>query len=89
MFENQPVVKSDVLASEAPDSITSMGQALRDDQGDVVVLLVRTEAADFVHNRGEQFAGSKGTVAAQGFNQALFAELFAVGTKGLGDAIGV
>jgi hypothetical protein len=50
-------------------------------------LLVRTEPADFFHNGGEKFAGSEGAMATQGFNQALFAELFAMRAESFGDAI--
>jgi len=89
MLENRPVVKSDVLSSELSGSIASVGKALGDDQGDVVVLLVGAEPADFVNDGGEKIAGRKRAVAAQSFHQALFAELLAMGAKCLGNAIGV
>ena len=66
-----------------------MWQALRDDQRNVVMLFVGAEPANFVHNGREQLARWKGPVAAQGFHQALFTELFAVRAKGFGDAVGV
>src|SRR4029077_14213552 len=67
----------------------SSTQALGDDQGNVVVLLVGTEAADFLHHGGEQLAGRKVAVAAQGCHQALFAELLPLRAEGFGDSIGV
>jgi hypothetical protein len=72
-----------------PLRFTSEAQALRDDQGNVVVLLVGTVPADFVHDGGKKLPGRKGAVAAQGFNQALFAKLFAVRAKSFRDAVGV
>ena len=50
MFENRAVLESVVLASELSNSIGLVGQALGDDDRDVIVLLAGTEAADFVHD---------------------------------------
>src|SRR5215467_5596697 len=61
----------------------------RDDERDVVVLLVRAEALDFVDNGSEQFLRRKGAMAAKRCDKALFAKFFAGGVEGFGDAIGI
>ena len=60
-----------------------------DDEGDVVVLLVGAEALDFGDDRLQQALRRLPAMALQGFDQALFAELFVVGVVGFGDAVGV
>jgi len=74
--------------AKAPHS-TRLPAAPRDDQGDVVVLLVGTEAAHFVDHGVEQRLGIKMVVAAKDIEQALLAEFFARGTEGFGDAVGI
>ena len=64
-------------------------EGLGGDEGDVVVLIVGTVEADFVDDVGDEFAGRKCVVAAEGFDEALFAEFFEGGIEGFGDAIGV
>lgn len=59
------------------------------DQGDVVVLFVGTEVAEFGDDGGEKVAGRERLVAAEGGDEALFAKLFESGTEGFGDAVGV
>ena len=53
------------------------------------MLFVRTEFADFVDNGSEQLIGRDGVWAAQSFDEALLAKLFAVVVKGFGNAVGV
>jgi len=60
-----------------------------DDESDVVVLLVRAEAANFVDDGCEELLRRETTVPMQGGNEALFAELFASLVEGFRDAVGV
>ena len=67
----------------------SGGEAFGDDEGDIVVLLVRAELADFVDDRGAQSFARKPAVTAKRVDEALFSKFFARGAEGLCDAIGV
>jgi len=60
-----------------------------EDEGDVVVLLVRAEAVDVLDDAGHGGLRGGMAVAGEGLNEAVFAELFAGGVGGFGDAIGV
>ena len=60
-----------------------------EDEGDVVVLLVGTEALDFADDGSEGGLRAGLTVALQGFDEALLAELLFVGVVGFSDAVGV
>jgi hypothetical protein len=59
---------------------------LGDDEGDVVV---GGEMADVGDDGVEEGLGGLGAVAAEGFDQAVFAELVAGFVEGFGDAVGV
>ena len=60
-----------------------------DNQGNVVVLFVRTESADLVDNGGEERLRRKGAVPAQGFDEAGFAKFLAGIVERFGDAVGI
>ena len=60
-----------------------------DDEGDVVVLLVRAEALDFFDDAGQGRLGRVFAVAQEGVDEALFTELFVSGVAGFGYAVGV
>lgn len=60
-----------------------------DDEGDVVVLFAGAELADVVDDRVEKGLGGLGAMAAEGFDQAVFAEFVAIFVEGFGDAIGI
>ena len=64
-------------------------RALCDDQGDVVVLFVGGEGADVSDYGSEQGLGRMMAVAAEGFDQAIFAEFFVGVVHGFGYAVGV
>jgi hypothetical protein len=63
--------------------------AFRDNESDVVVLLVRAEALDLGDGSGEDLRGWQGGVLLQRGDEAFFAELFFGFVEGLGDAVGV
>ena len=65
------------------------GGAFRDDEGDVVVLLLRAEALDLVDGGGEDVDGSEGRVLLERGDEAVFAELFFGLVEGFGDSVGV
>jgi hypothetical protein len=67
----------------------SGGPAFGDDEGDVVVLLVRTELADIIDDGGAQSFGRKLTVPAKGIDEALFAKFLSSGIEGFRDSVGV
>src|ERR1700733_5982487 len=67
----------------------AFSSAFGDDQGDVVVLLVRAEALDLVDGGGEDLRGQEFCVLAQSGDEAVFAELFFGVVEGFGDAVGV
>src|SRR5229473_2196680 len=60
-----------------------------DDEGDVVALFVGAEALDFANDGSEGGLGRAFAMALEGFDQALFAELFIIRVVGFGYAIGV
>ena len=66
-----------------------MRGASGDDEGDVVVLLVRAEELDLVDGGGEDLGWWKVGVALERGDEAVFAELFFGLVEGLGDAVGV
>ena len=53
------------------------------------MLFVGAEVADFVDDRIEQTLRREGAVAAKGFDEAIFSELFAGVVEGFSDAVGV
>jgi hypothetical protein len=61
--------------------------AVREDQSDVVVLLVGAEAEDFVDHGGERGLRGERAMAAQRIKQARLAEFLAIVVEGLGDAV--
>ena len=77
------------LTKEFRDDWLICRRALRDNNSDVVILLVRTEALDLVDGRGENFAGGKAGVLPERGNKTLFAELFFGLVRGLGDTVSV
>jgi len=58
-----------------------------DDESDVVVLFAWAELADVVDDRVEKGLGGLGAMAAEGFDQAVFAEFVAIFVEGFGDAV--
>src|ERR1700757_5191041 len=67
----------------------SGGQAFGDDEGDVVMLLVRTELADIIDDRGAQSFGRKLAVPAKRIDEALFAKFFSRRVERFCDSVGV
>src|SRR5260370_11564131 len=65
------------------------GTVFGEDEGDIVVLFVGAEALDFVDDCCQRGLRTGFTVALQGFDEALFAELLVSGVVGFGDAVGV
>ena len=63
--------------------------ALRDDEGDVVMLLLRAEALDLVDGGGEDIGGWEGGVLLERGDESVFAELFFVLVEGFRYAVGV
>src|SRR4029078_5491724 len=62
---------------------------LRDYQGDVIVLLARTELPNVIHNRTEHFLRGQIPVLTQRFGQSLLAVLFFPVVKCFRYAVGV
>ena len=60
-----------------------------DDEGDVVVLFAWAELADVGDDGVEERLGGLGAMAAEGFDQAVFAEFVAIFVEGFGDTVGV
>ena len=60
---------------------------LGDDEGDVVVLFVGTEALDFLNNSSERGLATQFAMTLQGFDKALFAKLFVAGVICFGYAV--
>ena len=56
----------------------------RDNQGHVVALFLRTEAADAVVNRGDQISWRQVTMRVQRLDEPSFPELVVLGVEGLG-----
>jgi hypothetical protein len=61
----------------------------RDDEGHVVALFLRTEAADAVVDGGDQIPWRQLTMRVQGLDQLLFAELVVRAIERLGDSVRV
>ena len=59
------------------------------DERDVVVLFVGAESLDFVQDRSQRGLGRSFSMLLQGFDEALFAELFVGRIRGFRDAIRV
>jgi hypothetical protein len=83
--ENRKAVASPTKAHRLKAAL----QAFCGDEGDVVVLLVGTEVANFVDHGRAQVLGRKMAVAAETLDQSIFAKLLLVGIERLGDAVGV
>jgi hypothetical protein len=71
------------------EKMASGGEAFGDDQGDVIVLFVRAEGADFVDDGGEKRLGIQVTMATKGCREAGFAKFLTGRVEGFGDAVGV
>ena len=63
--------------------------ALSYDQGDVVLLLVRTESAHLVDDGSHELVRGKTAVPGETIDKALFTILLVVAVAGFGDAVGV
>src|SRR5580765_8931442 len=60
-----------------------------DNEGHVVALFLRTEAADAVVDGGDQISWRQVTMRVQCLDEPSFSELVVLGVEGLGDPIGV
>ncbi len=66
-----------------------LGGTFGDDQGDVVVLLVRGEGANVCDHGSEEGLRTEFSVTAERLDQAIFAEFFGRVVHGFGYAVGV
>ncbi len=65
------------------------GSALGDDQGDVIVLFVRTKLPDFVGNGRQQRLAGQLSMLAQSFREIPLSKFFSGIVTGFGYAIGI
>src|SRR5271170_370322 len=68
---------------------TSASLELRDDRRDVVVLFLKTESPNTIHDCGQQSLALQVPMLLKRFNQALLAKFLSSLVTGFGDAISV
>ena len=73
----------------APDNISASGLELRHDRRDVVVLFLKTESPNPIHDCGQQSLAWQVPMLLKRFNQALLAKFLSLVVTGFGDAIRV
>ena len=69
--------------------LSSISPELRNDRRDVVVLFLRSESPNFIHDCGQQILARELPMSPQRFHQPLLAKFFAAFVTGFGDAIRV
>lgn len=69
--------------------LRGIGSALRQDQGDVVVLVRRVHTFDFFRDRFHSLLAGLTSVVAEAVDQAFFSELCAFAIVRFGDSVGV
>src|ERR1700757_1083436 len=77
------------VARNTPEPRSASSFELRDNRRDVVVLFLKTESLNTLHDGSEQCLAWQFPMLLQRFNQALLAKFLSVLVTGFGDAIGV
>jgi hypothetical protein len=72
-----------------PDDTSGSSLELRDDRRDVVVLFLKTESPNTIHDCGQQSLARQVPMLLKRFNQVPLAEFFSSLVTGFGDPIGV
>src|SRR5215475_5150100 len=93
VFHQPGGLTTDLVKSETsnfhPVDASASSLELRDDRGDVVVLFLKTESPDTIHDGGQQFLARQVPMLLKRFNQAALAKFLSSLVSGFSDAIGV